>query len=1154
MHPMDENDRNTPPGTANQRTLAKLREDALLGPQKHTLKRAGRLALAASLFWPAQAAIIAWTIAFWAFGGGAIAISIAEALPAIAPELAVAIVAAIAFVLLAVCRAGLDRAARDMARRAADEVLGRQRKALIEASLSASVPSAPMAALIAQTSPMIVAWISRYGLASAKLASLPVILVLTAMQSWAAALVLIIAGPVIPLFMALIGMATETASKRQLDRMASLNSLLIERLAAALDIKLLGATERAANDLRNRAEALRMRTMAVLRIAFLSSTVLELFAALGVAMVAVHIGLSLLGAFSWGNWGSISLGGGLFVLLMAPEYFQPLRDLAAAWHDKASGQAAAAEIEKALAEASSPDVVHHVGYGAPSAPLIGRIAVDMPARELRGIHLPAITFEQGEAVALVGPSGAGKSTALGLIAGLIHTPDEPEDGPVLSINGTLLTGENADSWRSRLAFMPQKPHWPDISLGEWLDPRCTGADPWQALRAAKADRIVKNLPSGLDTVLGETGGGVSGGEGRRLMLARAIMMQGDLIIADEPTADLDEDTAADIIDSLLQLKAEGRTLLIATHDARLAAAMDRIIPIGDADETLPQPASAIKHDAIAATDLKTGTMTAGEAPALAEVRHPFAKVVGLLWRAAPKSLFGAFLLMLATLLAGILLLSLSGWFITATAIAGVAGIGIGFDIFRPSAGIRMAALTRTAARYGERVTSHEAVLRTLSGLRVSLLRGVLARPAQSLQNMRSEAALMRLTADVDALDGVMLRVLLPLLAGIAAWLVAAPILGLSIGWLQIAAVAAGILPVSIFALIRLMYTTALPSADAESATQNLGRTVLGVMRDREALIVAGRVPKSEALLCHRESVARRHALTRDLLESRTAGWLVRANALGAGFGLVAGGWLVAHDMAGAAVAAVGFFAALGLAEAGAPLLRGMADLGRMRSAARNLAPDLVEKPVEDSRPLSIDENAPILTITSAGISLELNKGEAAVLSGASGIGKTSLLLRVAGASPPLAGEQITLMGHPLSDWSEADLRTHVAFAPQRPALIAGTLRDNLRLAAPKAGDDELRAALQAAAFPIDDRQGLETVLGESGSGLSGGQMRRIALARAILRQPKLLILDEPTEGLDSETAMLALSGLRKALPHTAFLAAMHHHRENDIFSKHIHLS
>lgn len=311
--------------------------------------------------------------------------------------------------------------------------------------------------------------------------------------------------------------------------------------------------------------------MAVLRIAFLSSTVLELFSALGVALVAVFVGFTLLGEIGFGSWGTpLTLRQGLFLLLIAPSS----SSRSAAWHDRAAGHAVTAELD-AL---DAADRVACLGLGQSSSPLPGPIALSIRGVrvDMRGqlVRLPDLALRGGDALALTGPSGAGRGTALAAIAGLT-----PIASGRIDVCGLALSAETADAWRARLAMVPQRPHFPDVPLGDWLDTAKTGRDPWPSLRKAGADGIVARLPGDLQTRLGEAGGGVSGGEARRLLLARAILSGRDLILADEPTADLDRETAARIIAAQRDLNAEGCTVIVATHNPDLAVAMGRQVEL-----------------------------------------------------------------------------------------------------------------------------------------------------------------------------------------------------------------------------------------------------------------------------------------------------------------------------------------------------------------------------------------------------------------------------------------------------------------------------------------------------------------------------------------------------------------------------------------------
>lgn len=547
---------------------------------------------------------------------------------------------------------------------------------------------------------------------------------------------------------------------------------------------------------------------------------------------------------------------------------------------------------------------------------------------------------------------------------------------------------------------------------------------------------------------------------------------------------------------------------------------------------------------------------------------PLLRVARLLVSTSPRAMAHGAALTLVVLLMGAALLGLSGWFITATGLAGLAGIGIAFDVFRPSAGVRLLALGRAAARYGERVLTHDATLRALAVLRVDLLRRQARLDAHALARLRGEANLTRIVADVDALDGIVLRLLLPVLAGLATHALVFLALTLLVDWLVAWLVLLGYLPLAALVLRRLARRGIAPSAAAEDRAQTLRRGLIDMLRDREALILTGTLGARETALLDVERQARAAARELDRSEREAGALLSLVVALVAALALLAGGWLVQRGDVDAASAAIGLFVALALAETVLPLRRGFAELGRMLGAAERILQDEPAPPARrpapdrdqdrdqnrDPAPLVPAAGAPLLDWRRGPLSLMLHAGEAAALEGPSGSGKTTLLLRIAGMIDAPANE-IRVLGRAPSSWPEDLFRSMVTMVPQRSALIAGSVRDNLTLAGP-ATDAQMWAALEAMdlAAAIDERGGLGVRLGERGAGLSGGQARRLSLARAILRRPRLLLLDEPTEGLDEATAEKVLAGLRRALPETALLAALHRGGEHPLFAQRLRLT
>ncbi len=448
----------------------------------------------------------------------------------------------------------------------------------LDASRSASGRAA---SAIAEQAETIVPYLARFEIAKMRATLVPVVFFLFIFSlSWAAAIVLLLAAPLIPIFMALIGWRAQEASEAQLVKAGDLNAFLLDRLRGLTTIRSLDAVDVTARRLRADAESLRVRTMAVLKIAFLSSAVLELFSALGVAMVAVYVGFHLLGQLRFGTWGApLDLSEGMFILLLAPPFFEPLRELSAVWHERAAGRAALDELDRLAA--NKTQIVgngdarrsEYLGDGPPAV-LVENLSFQYAGANTSVFDDFALSVAPGEHVALLGPSGSGKSTLLALVAGLCS----PASG-IISIGGCHLSDESAADLRRRIAWIGQRPHVfagtlaSNVALGRTIDRGSIE----NALRFANLDEIA--LVRGSDAI-GENGIGLSGGEALRLALARvAADPNVGLILADEPTAHLDADTAQDIADNLVAL-SRGKTLIVATHDQALAARMNRVVRFG----------------------------------------------------------------------------------------------------------------------------------------------------------------------------------------------------------------------------------------------------------------------------------------------------------------------------------------------------------------------------------------------------------------------------------------------------------------------------------------------------------------------------------------------------------------------------------------------
>ena len=1011
-------------------------------------------------------------------------------------------------------------------------------------------------------------------------------------DDWVSAAIIAGTLPLIPVFMMLIGWATQAATDRQWRTLSRLSAHFLDVVSGLPTLKVFGRAKAQADNIRTITADYRRATMRTLRIAFLSSFALELLATISVALVAVTIGMRLV-------HGELDLYTGLVVLILAPEAYLPLRQVGTHYHAAAEGLAAAdrvfAVLERGGAEkttaapAPTPSTPHarpRVGPPADSACPDARdaalaldgLVVRHDGRSEDSLPRTSLTLRPGETVALTGPSGAGKSTLLAALLGLVR----PAAGRVL-IGGLDLAALDLASWHAQVAWVPQRPA---LFAGTVADnvrlprPDATDAEVAQALRDAAAGDLDPAA------VLGEAGAGLSAGQRQRVALARAFLADRQVVLLDEPTAALDGDTEAAVTAAIARL-ARGRTVLLVAHRPALLAVADRVARLGEGRT----PAAASTHAvraaapaqagvsapvrAVPATAAVSATAVSATVPAAVSVRDEGAE--GAATRGGgsdepgPPRRGGSALrsrtargrLALAALLGALALASAVG-------LMGVSGWLISRASEQPPVLYLMVAVTATRAfgigravfRYAERLVSHDAVLRILADLRVAVYTRLERLAPAGLAPHRRGDLLTRLVADTDTLQDRYLRWLLPVSA---AALVGAASVGTAAVLLPEAGavLAVGLLAAGVGVPLLAVATARRTEARLAPARAALATEVVDVLTGTAELAVAGALPRRLAAL--RDADRR---LTR--IAARSAAAL----ALGAGLSaLICGLTVVGAAAAGAqavhegrlggvwlGVVVLGTLAAFEAVN-GMPLA--LQQRARVRRSAErvdeilNAPPPAAEgtgRPPADPYPVA-------LTGVSArhpgqdglaldGVDLTLTRGRRVAVVGASGSGKTTLahvLLRfldpVAGtyrlggdavessalASEHRSPEHRSRTRALFSNESTADalacdpdaVRRLVGLCAQDAHLFDSTLRENLRLARTDATDDDLRAALAAARL-LDWVEtlprGLDTPVGEHGARLSGGQRQRLALARALLADFPVLVLDEPAEHLDLPTA------------------------------------